>query len=91
MIIYHSRKYSAQGQEGNLHSYHYKHKVGEDQFSFIAADATLVPGPKRPFNFFGYVPEVWFYQYLHCTFFGYFDLIHGYFDLIHWQKMCFSL
>ncbi|XP_014673085.1 PREDICTED: transmembrane protein 62-like isoform X2 [Priapulus caudatus] len=51
------RKYSAQGQQGNLHSYHYIHKDGDAEYSFIAADATLLPGPKRPFNFFGYFQE----------------------------------
>ncbi|KAL8169490.1 UNVERIFIED_CONTAM: Transmembrane protein 62 [Gekko kuhli] len=44
------RKYSAWHKDG---SFHYIHHTSFGKYSFICADATLVPGPKRPFNFFG--------------------------------------
>ncbi|XP_067847218.1 transmembrane protein 62 isoform X2 [Heptranchias perlo] len=44
------RKYSAFRREG---SFHYVHQTHFGNYSFICADATLSPGPKRPFNFFG--------------------------------------
>ncbi|XP_064421286.1 transmembrane protein 62 [Latimeria chalumnae] len=44
------RKYSVFQQEG---SFHYIHKTPFGNYSFICADATLTPGPKRPYNFFG--------------------------------------
>ncbi|XP_055642131.1 transmembrane protein 62-like isoform X2 [Toxorhynchites rutilus septentrionalis] len=44
--------YSAQGKD---HPRSYLHQVTKDgeQYSFIAVDACLDPGPKRPFNFVG--------------------------------------
>ncbi|KAJ8289623.1 hypothetical protein GJAV_G00003450 [Gymnothorax javanicus] len=44
------RKYSAIQKVG---SFHYVHKTPFGNYSFICADATLTPGPKRPYNFFG--------------------------------------
>uniref|UniRef100_A0A668AKA2 Transmembrane protein 62 n=1 Tax=Myripristis murdjan TaxID=586833 RepID=A0A668AKA2_9TELE len=44
------RKYSANQKVG---SFHYVHKTPFGNYSFICADATLTPGPKRPYNFFG--------------------------------------
>ncbi|KAM3870948.1 transmembrane protein 62 [Diretmus argenteus] len=44
------RKYSANQKVG---SFHYVHKTSFGDYSFICADATLTPGPKRPYNFFG--------------------------------------
>ncbi|XP_034015891.1 transmembrane protein 62 isoform X2 [Thalassophryne amazonica] len=44
------RKYSAHQKIG---SFHYVHKTPFGNYSFICADATLTPGPKRPYNFFG--------------------------------------
>nr|XP_033808731.1 transmembrane protein 62 isoform X3 [Geotrypetes seraphini] len=44
------RKYSALRKEG---SFHYIHRTPFGNYSFICVDATLTPGPKRPFNFFG--------------------------------------
>ncbi|VVC34267.1 Calcineurin-like phosphoesterase domain, ApaH type,Metallo-dependent phosphatase-like [Cinara cedri] len=47
------RKYSKQGQS---HPRSYKYKVTNDagmSLNFIAIDACLDPGPKRPFNFIG--------------------------------------
>lgn len=44
------RKYSANQKVG---SFHYVHKTPFGNYSFICADATLAPGPKRPYNFFG--------------------------------------
>ncbi|KAM7403422.1 hypothetical protein PAMA_004060 [Pampus argenteus] len=44
------RKYSANQKVG---SFHYVHKTPFGNYSFVCADATLMPGPKRPYNFFG--------------------------------------
>ncbi|XP_056403102.1 transmembrane protein 62 [Hyla sarda] len=44
------RKYSAWQKEG---SFHYVHRTPFGNYSFICVDATLTPGPKRPYNFFG--------------------------------------
>uniref|UniRef100_A0A8D0L1R7 Transmembrane protein 62 n=1 Tax=Sphenodon punctatus TaxID=8508 RepID=A0A8D0L1R7_SPHPU len=44
------RKYSAWHKDG---SFHYIHSTPFGNYSFISMDATLNPGPKRPFNFFG--------------------------------------
>uniref|UniRef100_A0A674EZD9 Transmembrane protein 62 n=1 Tax=Salmo trutta TaxID=8032 RepID=A0A674EZD9_SALTR len=44
------RKYSANQKVG---SFHYVHKTPFGNYSFICADATITPGPKRPYNFFG--------------------------------------
>ncbi|XP_076155294.1 transmembrane protein 62 [Alosa pseudoharengus] len=48
------RKYSAVQKVG---SFHYIHKTPFGNYSFICADATLTPGPKRPYNFFGILGE----------------------------------
>ncbi|XP_061896935.1 transmembrane protein 62-like [Entelurus aequoreus] len=44
------RKYSANQKVG---SFHYVHTTPFGNYSFVCADATLMPGPKRPYNFFG--------------------------------------
>ncbi|NXY49214.1 TMM62 protein, partial [Ceuthmochares aereus] len=44
------RKYSAWRKDG---SFHYIHTTSFGNYSFISIDATLSPGPKRPYNFFG--------------------------------------
>nr|XP_061798573.1 transmembrane protein 62-like [Nerophis lumbriciformis] len=44
------RKYSANQKVG---SFHYVHTTAFGNYSFVCADATLTPGPKRPYNFFG--------------------------------------
>ncbi|XP_020780230.1 transmembrane protein 62 [Boleophthalmus pectinirostris] len=44
------RKYSANQKVG---SFHYIHRTPFGNYSFVCADATLTPGPKRPYNFFG--------------------------------------
>ncbi|XP_022333141.2 transmembrane protein 62-like [Crassostrea virginica] len=41
----------------NPASYKYTHKQKFGEYTFIAMDATPDPGPKRPFNFFGYLRE----------------------------------
>ncbi|XP_060030476.1 transmembrane protein 62 isoform X2 [Erinaceus europaeus] len=48
------RKYSALRRDG---SFHYVHSTPFGNYSFICVDATLNPGPKRPFNFFGILDE----------------------------------
>ncbi|MBN3286248.1 TMM62 protein, partial [Polyodon spathula] len=48
------RKYSATKKEG---SFHYIHQTPFGNYSFICVDATLTPGPKRPFNFFGILDQ----------------------------------
>nr|XP_005559382.2 transmembrane protein 62 isoform X1 [Macaca fascicularis] len=44
------RKYSAVRRDG---SFHYVHSTPFGNYSFICVDATVNPGPKRPYNFFG--------------------------------------
>uniref|UniRef100_A0A1A7XQY4 Transmembrane protein 62 n=1 Tax=Iconisemion striatum TaxID=60296 RepID=A0A1A7XQY4_9TELE len=44
------RKYSANKKVG---SFHYVHKTPFGNYSFVCVDATLTPGPKRPYNFVG--------------------------------------
>ncbi|XP_072283745.1 transmembrane protein 62 [Pyxicephalus adspersus] len=46
------RKYSGWQKEG---SFHYIHQTPFGNYSFICVDATLTPGPKRPYNFFGII------------------------------------
>ncbi|GAB6029706.1 hypothetical protein CHUAL_005428 [Chamberlinius hualienensis] len=46
------RRYSVQGVD-HPRSYLYQLVDGYDKYSFIAVDACLDPGPKRPFNFYG--------------------------------------
>ncbi|XP_057199107.1 transmembrane protein 62 [Triplophysa rosa] len=48
------RKYSANQKVG---SFHYIHRTPFGNYSFICADATLTPGPKRPYNFFGILSQ----------------------------------
>uniref|UniRef100_A0A4X1V4P7 Transmembrane protein 62 n=2 Tax=Sus scrofa TaxID=9823 RepID=A0A4X1V4P7_PIG len=48
------RKYSAIRRDG---SFHYVHSTPFGNYSFISLDATLNPGPKRPFNFFGILDQ----------------------------------
>ncbi|XP_023414511.2 transmembrane protein 62 isoform X1 [Loxodonta africana] len=48
------RKYSAVHKDG---SFHYVHRTPFGNYSFICVDATLSPGPKRPYNFFGILNE----------------------------------
>ncbi|XP_078591298.1 transmembrane protein 62-like isoform X8 [Branchiostoma floridae x Branchiostoma japonicum] len=50
------RQYSSMGQTGKI-SYHHAHKTLFGTYSFVALDACLNPGPRRPFNFFGYLNE----------------------------------
>ncbi|XP_063554579.1 transmembrane protein 62 isoform X8 [Gorilla gorilla gorilla] len=45
-----SWKYSAVRRDG---SFHYVHSTPFGNYSFICVDATVNPGPKRPYNFFG--------------------------------------
>lgn len=44
---------SIQGAAGNHGSYLHRVEVNGRGYKFIAVDASLVPGPKRPFNFIG--------------------------------------
>ena len=39
-------------------SYRYEHVEPFGRYSFIAVDACPTPGPRRPFNFFGYLDDV---------------------------------
>ncbi|XP_059908871.1 transmembrane protein 62 isoform X3 [Gadus macrocephalus] len=48
------RKYSANQKVG---SFHYVHQTPFGNYSFVCADATLTPGPKRPYNFFGILDQ----------------------------------
>ena len=38
---------------GKIGSYYSKLEVENATYGFIALDASLVPGPKKPFNYFG--------------------------------------
>lgn len=53
--FYYDRKYSAWQKDG---SFHYVHTTSFGSYSFICVDATLSPGPKRPYNFFGILNKV---------------------------------
>lgn len=55
MPVFIPRKYSANQKVG---SFHYVHKTPFGNYSFICADATITPGPKRPYNFFGILNQV---------------------------------
>ncbi|XP_040268699.1 transmembrane protein 62 isoform X1 [Bufo bufo] len=48
------RKYSGWQKEG---SFHFVHHTPFGNYSFICVDATLTPGPKRPYNFFGIINQ----------------------------------
>ncbi|XP_060073255.1 transmembrane protein 62-like [Ylistrum balloti] len=48
------RNYSIQGPK-HPNSYLYHHNKPWGRYSFIAMDACPEPGPRRPFNFFGYL------------------------------------
>lgn len=48
--------YSVQGKK-HPRSYIYNIVVGSETYSFIAIDACLKPGPKRPFNFIGVLDQ----------------------------------
>lgn len=51
------RKYSIKGQQ-HAQSYSYQLKKSFGTYNFIGVDACPDPGPKRPFNFFGYMTKV---------------------------------
>uniref|UniRef100_A0A8C3B248 Transmembrane protein 62 n=1 Tax=Cairina moschata TaxID=8855 RepID=A0A8C3B248_CAIMO len=55
------RKYSAWRKDG---SFHYIHTTSFGNYSFICVDATLSPGPKRPYNFFGILNMVFQKSYM---------------------------
>ncbi|XP_017875580.1 transmembrane protein 62-like [Ceratina calcarata] len=48
--------YSIQGKK-NPRSYMYTINIGSESYTFIAIDACLKPGPRRPFNFVGMLDE----------------------------------
>lgn len=48
--------YSIQGKK-HPRSYMYTINVGSELYTFIAIDACLKPGPRRPFNFIGVLDE----------------------------------
>ncbi|XP_037092202.1 transmembrane protein 62-like [Pollicipes pollicipes] len=48
------REYGVQGS-AHPRSYLYTARRGRRRYAFVAMDATLDPGPRRPFNFFGVV------------------------------------
>ena len=39
--------------QGKIGSYFSKVEVENKTYGFVALDASLVPGPKKPFNYFG--------------------------------------
>lgn len=48
--------YSIQGKK-HPRSYMYTINIGSELYTFIAIDACLKPGPRRPFNFVGMLDE----------------------------------
>ena len=50
-------KYGVMNHKDKSYKYDLKLSNG-DSYSFIAIDACLEPGPRRPFNFFGSLQEV---------------------------------
>lgn len=53
------KRYGVQGEKSIEHSYIREIKTPDGaKYSFIAVDASIEPGPRRPFNFFGYLNEV---------------------------------
>lgn len=46
------KNYSVQGPS-HPRSYSHQVTVNKDSYTFMAVDASLIPGPKRPFNFIG--------------------------------------
>ncbi|XP_077286400.1 transmembrane protein 62-like [Arctopsyche grandis] len=51
------KQYSMQGSH-NQRSYMKVIQQGKDKFAFIAVDACLEPGPRRPFNFMGMLSSI---------------------------------
>ncbi|XP_077989648.1 transmembrane protein 62-like [Glandiceps talaboti] len=51
------KEYSTTGRKGEQSHFLYQQKLPFGTYSFIAVDSTLIPGPKRPFNFFGVFEE----------------------------------
>ncbi|XP_026463910.1 transmembrane protein 62-like isoform X2 [Ctenocephalides felis] len=45
--------------QGRIHKRSYLHQIslGNEKYSFIALDASLTPGPRRPFNFVGMITK----------------------------------
>ena len=66
------RKYSVMGKNHAL-AYHHQHVTPFGRYSFINVDACPVPGPRRPFNFFGYLDDVSTFRAFSETFMA-FDL-----------------
>lgn len=48
--------YSAQGRK-NKKSYLHKEELDGDTYNFLALDASIEPGTKRPYNFIGMIPK----------------------------------
>ncbi len=53
------RQYSSSGGKYNPVLL-WKHRLPFGQYSFLAIDATPIPGPRRPYNFFGVLDKVSF-------------------------------
>ena len=54
------RTFSSSGPDPSrgLTSYQFVYKTNFGSYAFNAIDLSPIPGPKRPFNFFGHVDEV---------------------------------
>jgi len=50
------KKYGVMGDTQRSYMYEYNAPSG-DKYSFIGVDASLDPGPRRPFNFFGWIKD----------------------------------
>ncbi|XP_070577648.1 transmembrane protein 62-like [Ptychodera flava] len=51
------RQYSEMGQKGELSHFLYQQRLPFGTYSFIVVDSIPMPGPRRPFNFFGVFEE----------------------------------
>jgi hypothetical protein len=54
------KKYGAKKEHDKSYKHDVKIENTNDKYSFIAVDACIEPGPKRPFNFFGRLKNVYF-------------------------------
>lgn len=56
-FFYLPRQYSEQGWT-HPSSYSYTHAKPYGNYTIVAMDAAPMPGPRRPFNFFGFINKV---------------------------------
>lgn len=52
------KKYGIKRENDKSYMHEIKIENTNDKYTFIAVDASIEPGPKRPFNFFGFLKPV---------------------------------